>query len=255
MQQPGRLFSVTGNGLTDKGDHNRWYDCIVEDCTGPDGDGWTPKCRYSEFYRCISRRNGGPGFGMYCRIDGSGNPDDLGETIDGNRFYDCAAYENGGAGFSFNISGNSGAGATIRSNFVQAVCYSNESSGVSFRNSTADGIVAGNAIDILCYSNRGEKADGTLSSVAGGLGTDAGSFYPPMTRITGTMVSFDNIQWDVNTAMAYDCNITVYHPAGENAPVLKQGDSSNILTVIRFSCTDPLPAWCMQAYCDRIGSP
>jgi len=76
-----------------------------------------------------------------------------------------------------------------------------------------------------------------------------------MTGITGSMVSFDNLQWDVNTDKAFDSNITVYHPTGENAPVLKQGDPSNILTVIGFDCTDPLPAWCMQAYCDYIGSP
>ena len=46
-----------------------------------------------------------------------------------------------------------------------------------------------------------------------------------MTGITGSMVSFDNIQWDVNTGKAYDSNITVYHPAEKTPPVLKQGDS------------------------------
>ena len=80
---------------------------------------------------------------MYCRTDGSGNPDDIGEAIDGNKFYDCVAYENDGAGFSFNISSNSGAGGTIRSNYVQAVCYSNESSGVRFRNKMPNSIVSG----------------------------------------------------------------------------------------------------------------
>jgi hypothetical protein len=248
-------FSVTGNGMTDKGDHNTWVDCVAEDCTGPDGDGWTPKCRYSEFYRCISRRNGGPGFGMYCRTDGSGNPDDIGETIDGNKFFECVAYENDGAGFSFNISGNSGAGATIRSNFVQAVCYSNEQSGVNFRNKTLDGLVTDNEIDLFCYGNQGKRATGALSSTAGGVGTDAGSAYPPMTGITGSIVSFDNIQWDVNTDKAFACAITVYHPTGENAPVLKRGDPSNVLTVLGFDCTDPLTEWCMQAYCNHISNP
>jgi hypothetical protein len=166
------------------------------------------------------------------------------------------AYENGGAGFSFNISGNSGAGATIRSNFVQAVCYSNESSGVSFRNTTLDGLVRDNEIDIFCYGNQGQRADGvTLSTTAGGLGTDAGSAYPPIAGIRGSMVSFDNIQWDVNTDKASNSHITVYHPTGENAPVLRSGDPSNILTSIGFDCTDPLTAWCMQAYCNHISSP
>ncbi len=248
-------FSVSGNGLTDKGDHNTWYDCIAEDCTGPDGDGWTPKCRFSQFYRCISRRNGGPGFGMYCRTDGSGNPDDIGEAIDGNRFYECVAYENGGAGFSFNISGNSGAGATIRSNFVQAVCFSNESSGVRFRNTTVDGIVADNRVDLLCYHNQSQKTDGSLSSTAGGLGTDAGAASPPITGLTGSMVSFDNVQWDVNTRQAYKTDLAVYHPAGEHAPILQRGDSSNILTLEQFDCADPLTAWSMKAYCNQFRRP
>jgi hypothetical protein len=233
-----------GNALTDKGDHNKWYDCIAEDC---DSDGWTPKCRYSEFYRCIARRNDGPGFGMYCRIDGSGTPVDLGEAIDGNKFFACESYENDAAGFSFNISGNSGPGATIRSNYVEAVCYSNATSGVRFRNKTVDGIVADNEINLLCYGNLG-----TTSTTRGGLGTDAGSSYPPMTGITGSIVSFDNALWDVNTGQASDCNITVYHPDGENAPALKEGDASNSITVIGFNCLDPLVEWCMQAYCDLI---
>ena len=236
-----------GNALTDKGDHNKWYDCIAEDC---DSDGWTPKCRYSEFYRCIGRRNGGPGFGMYCRIDGSGNPVDLGEAIEGNKFYDCQAYENNAAGFSFNISSTSGEGGSIRSNYVEAVCYGNKSSGVRFRNKMPNSIVADNEINIVCWGNQGLTSGGSLSSVAGGLGTDAGTY--PITGITGTMVSFDNIQWDVNTGQASDCDITVYHPAGENAPVLKTGDPSNNITVIGFDCSDPLSEWCMQAYCNSV---
>jgi hypothetical protein len=245
-------FSITGNALTDKGDHNKWYDCIAEDCLGDDGDGWTPKCRYSEFYRCISRRNGGPGFGMYCRTDGSGNPDSIGESIDGNRFYECVAYENRGAGFSFNISDNSGPGATIRSNYVQAVCYSNQSSGVRFRNKTVDGIVVDNEIDLLCYGNLGKNESGTFSEGAGGLGSDAGASSPRMTGITGSIVAFDNIQFDVNTGAAYDSDITVYRPVGESAPLIKSGDSSNIITVEAFDCSDPLVEWCMQAYFDLI---
>ena len=147
-------FSISGNALTDKGDHNRWFDCIAEDCLGDDGDGWTPKCRYSEFYRCIARRNGGPGFGMFCRIDGSGNPVDLGEAIDGNKFFACESYENEGSGFSFNISSTSGQGGTIRSNYVQAICYNNRESGVSFRNKMPNSVVADNEINILCWGNQ-----------------------------------------------------------------------------------------------------
>jgi hypothetical protein len=192
---------------------------------------------------------------MYCRTDGSGNPDDIGESIDGNRFYECVAYENGGAGFSFNISGNSGVGATIRSNFVQAVCFSNESSGVRFRNTTVDGIVADNRVDLLCYHNQGQKTDGTLSSTAGGLGTDAGAACPPITGLTGSIVSFDNVQWDVNTRQAYKTDLAVYHPAGEHAPILQRGDSSNILTLEQFDCADPLTAWSMKAYCNQFRRP
>jgi hypothetical protein len=244
-------FSASGNALTDKGDHNTWYDCVAEDCYGPDSDGWTPKCRYSEFHRCIARRNVGPGFGMFCRIDGSGNPVDLGEAIVGNKFYDCQSYENGGAGFSFNISSTSGEGGSITNNYVQAICYNNASSGVRFRNKMPNSIVADNEINLLCYGNRGENKDGSLSSLEGGLGTDASSSYP-VTRITGTMVSFDNIQWDVNTGTATDCNIIVYRPDGENAPVLKTGEASNRITVIGFNCSDPLVEWCMQAYCNSF---
>jgi hypothetical protein len=244
-------FSITGNALTDKGDHNRWFDCIAEDCLGDDGDGWTPKCRYSEFYRCIARRNGGPGFGMFCRTDGSGNPVDLGEAIDGNKFFACQSYENEGCGFSFNISSTSGQGGSIRSNYVQAICYNNRESGVRFRNKMPNSVVADNELNILCWGNQSLNADGTaVSTLAGGLGTDGGTY--PITGITGTMVSFDNVLYDVNTAQASNCNLTVYRPAGKNAPKLKIGDASNSITVIGFDCLDPLLEWCMQAYCNSI---
>lgn len=249
-------FSVTGNALIDKGGHNKWVDCIAEYCTGPDGDGWTPKCRHSEFYRCIARYNGGPGFGMYCRTDGSGKPDDIGESINGNKFFECVSHNNEGAGFSFNISGNSGEGSMINSNYIQAVCYSNQSSGVRFRNKTVDGIMMDNEIDILCYGNQGKSDRGSLFSGAGGLGTDAGASYPPITGITGSMVAFDNIQWDVNTGQASDCTITIYRPTGENTPLQKQGDSSNRITVDSFDpLTDPLTEWCMQKYYDLFIHP
>jgi hypothetical protein len=244
-------YALTGNALTDKGDHNKWYDCIAEHCLGDDGDGWTPKCRNSEFHRCIARYNGGPGFGMFCRIDGSGNPVDLGESIDNNKFYECVSHDNEGSGFSFNISSTSGEGGSIRNNFIQAKCYNNAESGVRFRNKMPNSIVDNNEIDILCFGNRGLSGSGNPSSLTGGLGSDANSTYR-VTGITGTMVSYDNAAADVNIDKAYDCSITVYHPIGENAPKLKKGDASNSITVIDFSCPDTIDAWCVKEYCKGI---
>jgi hypothetical protein len=237
-----------GNALTDKGDHNKWYDCIAEDC---DSDGWTPKCRYSEFYRCIGRRNAGPGFGMYCRIDGSGNPVDLGEAIEGNKFYDCQAYENHREGFSFDISSTSGQGGTMRNNYVEGITYSNRMQGVFFRNKQPNSIIESNQVNIVAWKNLGQRADGSPSTLAGGLSVE-GSATSPVRGITGYVVGYDNVGWDVNTDQAIDCNLTAYHPAGENAPVLKIGDASNSITVIGFDCSDPLIRWCMQAYCNSI---
>ena len=237
-----------GNALTDKGDHNKWYDCIAENCAS---DGFTPKCRFSEFYRCIARRNEGPGFGMFCRIDGSGKPVDLGEAIEGNKFYACESYENNAAGFSFNISNTSGEGGSIKNNYVEAKCYNNASSGVRFRNKMPNSIIDNNVINILCFGNRGLTETGNPSSVAGGLGNDANSLYR-VTGITGKMVSYDNVGADVNTDKAFDCTITVYRPIGENAPILKKGDASNRITVIDFNCSDSLQAWCQQKYCQDV---
>ena len=239
--------SSSGNALTDKGDHNKWYDCIASDCTS---DGWTPKCRDSEFYRCIAMRNEGPGFGIFCRIDGSGNPVDLGETIENNKFIECESYENNASGFSFNISSTSGEGGSIRNNYIQAICYNNAESGVRFRNKQPNSIVEDNEINLLCFGNRGENKSGGLSSLAGGLGTDASLSYP-VTGITGTMVSYDNIGADVNTDKAYHCTITVYHPEEENLPVIKKGDVSNHITIVDFICLDSMEVWCQQKYCER----
>jgi hypothetical protein len=236
-----------GNALTDKGDHNRWYDCVAEDCAS---DGWTPKCRYSEFYRCIARRNEGPGFGMFCRIDGSGNPADLGEAIEGNKFYACKSYDNNAAGFSFNVSNTSGEGGSITNNYIEAECYNNASSGVRFRNKMPNSIVDNNEINLLCYGNRGLTKSGDPSNVAGGLGNDANSSYR-VTGITGSMVSYDNTGADVNTDKAFDCSITVYHPLGKKPPAIKKGDDTNNITVVGFNCLDPLDEWCKQAYCSQ----
>lgn len=237
-----------GNALTDKGDHNKWYDCIAEDC---DSDGWTPKCRNSEFYRCIGRRNGGPGFGMYCRIDGSGNPVDLGEAIEGNRFYACQAYENQREGFSFDISSTSGQGGTVRNNYVEGMAYSNRMQGVFFRNKQLNSIIESNQVNIVAWRNLGLRTDGSPSTLAGGLSVE-GSATSPVRGISGYVVCYENGGWDVNTYQASNCNITAYHPAGKNAPVLKKGDASNTITVIGFNCSEPLIEWCMQAYCNSI---
>lgn len=243
-------YSLRGNGLTDKGDHNYWYDCIVEYCLGPDGDGFTPKCRNSEFHRCISRYNGGPGFGMFCRIDGSGNPVDLGERIDGNKFYACVAHNNEGAGFSFNISSTSGEGGTIRNNYVEALCFNNKESGVRFRNKMPNSYVENNEINLVCFGNLGQKGTSTeLSPTAGGLGSDGG-VDNPVSGITGKIVSYDNIGCDVNLGTATNCNITIYKPTGESEPVIKPGNGSNTISTTSFNCSDVLDYWCKKKYCE-----
>ncbi|MCU0857936.1 MAG: hypothetical protein MUC65_05985, partial [Pontiellaceae bacterium] len=234
-------FSITGNALTDKGDHNKWFDCIAEDCLGNDGDGWTPKCRYSEFYRCIGRRNGGPGFGLYCRDE---NEPYIGLSIDGNKFFSCESYENwGGGGFSFNIPSNGGYGASMQSNYVEAICYSNNESGVMFRNKLTDSIVADNVINLLCWGNRG----------LGGLATDGG-IGRTITGITGTIVSFGNSSYDVNLQHASNCTITVYRPLNKSVPGINYG-SSNTITVTNVSAAGPSDPWCVHAYYNATNIP
>ncbi|MFC2115931.1 T9SS type A sorting domain-containing protein [Bacteroidota bacterium] len=231
-----------GNALTDKGDHNKWYDCIAEDCAS---DGWTPKCRNSEFHRCIARRNAAPGFGCFARLDGS-NPDQ-GEIITGNKFYACESYDNGRGGFSFNIAGTSGPGSIIRDNYIQAVCYNNKMQGVTFRNKQADGIIENNEVDILVYGNQGLTNDGTLSDYAGGLGTDGS----PINSITGSVVGYDNGGYDVNIRTATNCTLTVYNPDDRSPAVMDKGDNTNIINEISFTCSQTLDKWCMQVYCNQ----
>jgi hypothetical protein len=230
-----------GNALTDKGDHNKWYDCIAEDC---DSDGWTPKCRFSEFHRCIGRRNAGPGFGMFARLDGSGDPVDLGEIIVGNKFYDCESYDNYRGGFSFNIAGTSGHGSVIRDNYIQAVCYNNRRQGVTFRNKQEDGIIENNEVDIVVYGNQGLTNDGNISAYAGGLGLEGS-----MSGIFGSVVAYDNGGYDVNLKNASNCTIRAYHPVDQNQPVLDFGSNGNIIEVKGFQCLDQLEAWCQYKYC------
>ncbi len=71
---------------------------------------------------------------MYAREEGYADNKDVGAHIIGNKFIDCVSYGSvNSSGFSFNISSNC-PGAVIRDNFIQAVCYDNQGSGVYFRN-------------------------------------------------------------------------------------------------------------------------
>jgi hypothetical protein len=110
---------------------------------------------------------------------------------------------------------------------------------VRFRNKQPNSIIENNEVNIICYGNRGLKKSGGLSSLAGGLGTE-GSSSSPVKGITGSVICYDNIQWDVNTNQATDCNI----PA-----ILKKGGAANILTEVSFNCGDPLEKWCQIKYC------
>ncbi len=240
-----------GNALTDKGDHNTWIDCMASDCAS---DGWTPKCRYSTFIRCKASNNVGPGFGMYAREEGYTGNRDVGATIIGNRFIDCASYGSlESSGFSFNISSNC-PGAVIMDNYIQAVCYDNQGSGVFFRNKDDAelGIVKNNIVDIVCYGNKGLRSGGDFSSWAGGLGMedDNSSTHNIIENITGSVVCYEN-RIDVNTRGGHGCQIKVYHPENENDPVMDDKSSSNnFITVIDFSCSDSLNRWCQYQYCN-----
>jgi len=225
-----------GNALTDKGDYNRWYDCIAEDCLS---DGWTPKCRNSEFYRCVARRNLGPGFGCFARLDGS--YPDQGETITGNKFIACESYDNERGGFSFNIASTSGPGSVIRDNLIQGLFYNNKRQGVAFRNKQPDGLIENNVLDIIAYGNQGLKNDGSLSSYAGGLGVEGGS----ITGLTGAVIGYDNAGYDVNIKSATACTLTIYMPGDRPKPVIARGGVSNSVNSVAFS--NPT-AWCTQNY-------
>jgi hypothetical protein len=174
-----------GNALTDKGHHNTWIDCTSSYC---DSDGWTPKCQFSTFIRCIAENNVGPGFGMYAREEGYADNRDVGAYIIGNKFLDCVSYGSvNSAGFSFNISSNC-PGAIIKDNYIQAVCYDNQGSGAFFRNKDDAelGIVKDNVVDIVCYGNKGLRTGGDNSSWAGGLGMENDNSTSH--NIIGTMV-------------------------------------------------------------------
>lgn len=232
----------SGNALTDKGNNNKWYDCIAENCTS---DGFTPKCSNSEYYRCIARGNKGPGWGMFCRLDGASV--DVGTAIDNNLFMDCEAYDNMGAGFSFNVSSTCGTGGSVRNNYIQAKCYNNQESGVRFRNKMPGNIVADNEVDILCYGNRGLNKTGDSLDYAGGLSTVDNS-DSPVTGVTGALIAYSNSPQDVGLGDATGCNIAVYRPSEISSPVIDQG-TSNTVTVTNFSCTETLTTWCQRELC------
>jgi hypothetical protein len=249
-------FSKSGNAMTDKGEYNTWIDCIASDCGS---DGWTPKCRHSTFIRCIAANNVGPGFGMYAREEGYADNKDVGDHIIGNKFLDCISYgSTESSGFSFNISANC-PGAVIRDNFIQAVCYDNQGSGVFFRNKDDAelGIIKDNVVDIVCYGNKGLNKSGDISIWAGGLGmeNDNSSSHNIIENITGSVVCYDN-RIDVNTRGGHNCHIKVYHPEAENNPVLDDNSSNNNTAIVSdFNCSDQLKAWCQYKYCGTAMPP
>jgi hypothetical protein len=236
----------SGNGLTDKGEYNKWFDSIAENCTS---DGWTPKSRYSEFTRCVGRGNKGPGFGLYARRDGSPVDNPQGESIVGNKFYDCEAYNNKRAGFSANISSNCGNGAVIRDNFVQGAFYNNRMEGVLFRNKLASGVVSNNKVDILVFGNQGLQTSGSPASTGAGLGVDG----TPVSAITGAVVgyhnSYEHSKNDIHLGSATNCSITVYNPQGRSPAVVKQGSGTNSVRTSAFSCPSSTSVWSVGAYC------
>jgi hypothetical protein len=236
----------SGNGLTDKGEYNKWFDSIAENCTS---DGWTPKSRYSEFTRCVGRGNKGPGFGLYARRDGSPENNNQGESIVGNKFYACEAYSNKRAGFSANVSSNCGNGAVIKDNFVQGAFYNNGMEGVLFRNKLANGVVSNNKVDILVFGNQGLMSNGSPASTGAGLGIDGA----PVSGITGAVVGYHNSYGhsknDIHLGAATGCSITVYDPQGKTSAVVQKGSSTNSVSTKTFSCPSSLSVWSAEAYC------
>jgi hypothetical protein len=232
--------SVSGNAITDKGKNNKWYDCIAEECGS---DGFTPKCIDCEFYRCIARNNDGPGFGLYCRLDGGDG--DKGTNISGNKFYACEAYNNTHAGFSANISDNCGSGAIIRNNFIQGKYYNNGAQGVLFRCKTADGIVDNNVVDVIVYGNKSiSSLTGTVNTLGGGISVDGEN----ISGITGSAVAYDETGYDFNFASATGCAVTAYWPIDKAPP--KISVKTQTVTIVPLSCPSSIQdAWCVQVYC------
>ena len=123
--------------------------------------------------------------------------------------------------------------------------------GVFFRNKQPNSIIENNEVNIVVWGNKGQRNDGSPSILAGGLGVE-GNSTALLSGITGSVICYDNSGWDVNTSDATNCNITAYHPTGENIPVLNKGDQSNTITVIGFECSDSLVEWCQEKYCQLL---
>jgi hypothetical protein len=252
----GRVEKDGGNALTDVGHHNTWIDCIADQ---GGSDGWTPKCRFSTFIRCIASNNAGPGFGMYAREEGYSNNRDVGAQIIGNKFIDCVAYgSKNSSGFSFNISSNC-PGAIIKDNYIKAICFDNQESGLVFRNKddAEEGVIKDNYVDLVCYGNKGLTGSGNTNSWAGGLGmeNDNSTSHNLIENITGSAICYDN-RIDVNTRGGTNCNIKVFHLEGESSPILDDKSSgNNTTTVIGFSCSGPMEKWCQYKYCGATTPP
>ena len=221
--------------------------CIAEDCTS---DGWTPKCRNSEFHRCIARRNAGPGFGLYARVDGLPKGQDRGQVLEGNKFYACEAYDNIRSGFSINVCSDGCPGAIVRNNYIQGAFHDNGMSGVLIRNVGA-GTVEDNQLDILVFGNGNSNSE--LSGA--GLFVEANP-SSPVIGTYGTVVAYDNCEGDdihLGDGGFLRSAVRVYSPT--DATLLIDSDVANSVPSNNFIC--PLAAqraastWSANAYCDR----
>jgi hypothetical protein len=219
-----------GNGLTDKGTYNKWYDSVAEDCAS---DGITPKGTYCEFHRCVARKNGGPGFGLYGRLDGSPMDSDIGAKIIGNKFVAVEAYDNTRCGISVNVADNSGPGAELNDNSIQGLFHHNRMCGVMFRNVYSGGKVKGNSLDVVAYGNAtyGIDCEGTISDT------------------TGYVIAFKNKKSDITLDKSTGWVVTVYNPTDQARAVIDSGSGKNTLNRVTFGCSDPLPQWNMKTYC------
>lgn len=243
----GKITKDGGNAMTDNGSYNTW-----EDCRAIDGgsDGWTPKCQNSTFIRCTAENNMGPGWGFYARLDGVAF--DEGIEIKGNKLIDCVGFgSKHSSGVSFDISSNC-PGGEVFDNYISGRYYDNQSAGVEFRNKDNAnlGVIRDNEVDIHCWGNKALTSSGNNHSWAGGLGAENDRDHE-ITNIFGSVVCYDNVNRDVNLKGAKNCNIKVYRPNAENAPVLDMG-SSNTVTVTNFDCGGSFSTWCQQDYCNQI---
>ncbi len=247
----GKINPDGGNAMTDNGHHNEWTDCRAID---GGSDGWTPKCQYSTFTRCSAENNTGPGWGFYARLDGVGF--DEGIEIKGNRLIDCEGFgSKHSSGVSFDISSNCPGGKVI-DNYISGRYYDNNSGGVQFRNKddANQGVIADNEVDIHCWGNKTLTSRGNQHSWAGGLGTENDSNHD-ITNVYGAVVSYDNVNYDVNLKGAKNCVIAAYSPNAENTSVVNQGSNTNMVTTTSFDCNTTFTNFCQIDYCDGIVVP